>query len=57
MGGQTMDFFAGLLILIGIAIVVPFVICLGAYILGALAVIFVLAIAWHLITSLFQKGE
>jgi hypothetical protein len=52
-----MDFFAGLLILMGIAIVVPFVLCLGAYILGALAVIFVLAIAWQLIASLFQKGE
>jgi hypothetical protein len=49
-----MDFFAGLLILAGIAIVLPFVICLGAYILGALAVIFVLAIAWQLIASIFE---
>ena len=52
-----MDFFAGLLILMGIAIVVPWVICFGLYFIAAFAVIFVLAIAWQLIASLFEKGE
>jgi hypothetical protein len=52
-----MDFFAGLLILAGIAIIVPFVLCFGAYILVSLIVIFVLAMAWQLVASLFTKGE
>jgi hypothetical protein len=54
---HIMDFFAGLLILAGIAIIVPFVLCFGAYILVSLVIIFVLAMAWQLVASLFTKGE
>jgi hypothetical protein len=52
-----MDFFVGLLILAGIAILVPFILCFGVYIIVSVAVIFVLAVAWQFIASLFSKGE